>query len=95
MKGIFNYIDRQSPIHELTGAAKLVCLLLWSFAAMATYDTLIAAGTYLVNCNWRAVVGDKEIAAWRTTGSVDDLYDELHKVFRAFSPKLTIEIIKA
>ncbi len=39
MKGIFNYIDRQSPIHELTGAAKLVCLLLWSFAAMATYDT--------------------------------------------------------
>jgi hypothetical protein len=63
--------------------------------AMATYDTLVAAGTYLVNCNWRAVVGDKEIAAWRTTGSVDDLYDELHKVFRAFSPKLTIEIIKA
>lgn len=63
--------------------------------AMATYDTLIAAGTYLVNCNWRAVVGDKEIAAWRTTGSVDDLYDELHKVFRSFSPKLTIEIVKA
>ncbi len=39
MKGIFNYIDRPSPIHELTGAAKLVCLLLWSFAAMSTYDT--------------------------------------------------------
>lgn len=63
--------------------------------AMATYETLIAAGIYLVNCNWRAVVGDKEIAAWRTTGSVDDLYDELHKVFRSFSPKLTIEIVKA
>ncbi|MBR6353572.1 MAG: energy-coupling factor transporter transmembrane protein EcfT [Oscillospiraceae bacterium] len=39
MRNIFNYIDRPSPIHRLTGATKLVCLLLWSFAAMATYDT--------------------------------------------------------
>jgi energy-coupling factor transport system permease protein len=39
MNGIFNYIDRVSPIHRLTGATKLVCLLLWSFAAMMTYDT--------------------------------------------------------
>ena len=39
MTNIFNYIDRPSPIHQLTGATKLVCLLLWSFAAMATYDT--------------------------------------------------------
>lgn len=39
MTNIFNYIDRPSPIHRLTGATKLVCLLLWSFAAMSTYDT--------------------------------------------------------
>ena len=39
MINIFNYIDRPSPIHRLTGATKLVCLLLWSFAAMLTYDT--------------------------------------------------------
>lgn len=39
MINLFNYIDRPSPIHRLTGATKLVCLLLWSFAAMATYDT--------------------------------------------------------
>ena len=39
MKNIFNYVDRPSPIHRLTGATKLVCLLLWSFAAMSTYDT--------------------------------------------------------
>ena len=39
MRNIFNYVDRPSPIHRLTGAAKLVCLLLWSFAAMTTYDT--------------------------------------------------------
>ena len=39
MINIFNYIDRPSPIHRLTGATKLMCLLLWSFAAMLTYDT--------------------------------------------------------
>ena len=39
MTNIFNYIDRPSPIHRLTGATKLVCLLLWSLAAMTTYDT--------------------------------------------------------
>ena len=43
MNGIFNYIDRDSPIHRLTGATKLVCLLLWSFAAMMTYDTRLLA----------------------------------------------------
>lgn len=39
MINIFNYIDRPSPIHRLTGATKLVCVLLWSMAAMVTYDT--------------------------------------------------------
>lgn len=39
MTNIFNYIDRPSPIHRLTGATKLVCLVLWSLASMVTYDT--------------------------------------------------------
>ena len=39
MNNLFNYLDRPSPIHRLTGATRLVCLLLWSFAAMSTYDT--------------------------------------------------------
>ena len=43
MRNIFNYIDRPSPVHELTGATKLICLLLWSFAAMLTYDTRFLA----------------------------------------------------
>ena len=43
MRNIFNYVDRPSPIHRLTGATKLVCLLLWSFAAMLTYDTRLLA----------------------------------------------------
>lgn len=43
MTNLFNYIDRKSPIHRLTGATKLTCLLLWSFAAMTTYDTRLLA----------------------------------------------------
>ena len=43
MRNIFNYVDRPSPIHRLTGATKLVCLLLWTFAAMSTYDTRMLA----------------------------------------------------
>ncbi|MCR5670915.1 MAG: energy-coupling factor transporter transmembrane protein EcfT [Butyrivibrio sp.] len=39
MNNLFNYIEKKSPIHSLTGATKLICLLLWSLAAMTTYDT--------------------------------------------------------
>ena len=44
MNNLFNYIEKESPIHNLTGATKLVCLLLWSLAAMTTYDTRLLAG---------------------------------------------------
>ena len=49
MRNIFNYIDRPSPIHRLTGATKLVCLLLWSFASMLTYDTRLLAALVLLS----------------------------------------------
>ncbi len=43
MNNLFNYIEKKSPIHSLTGATKLVCLFLWSLAAMTTYDTRLLA----------------------------------------------------
>lgn len=43
MTNLFNYIERKSAIHNLTGATKFICLLLWSFAAMYTYDTRFLA----------------------------------------------------
>ena len=39
MINLFNYIDRPSPIHRLTGACKLLCLILWSLAAMTSFYT--------------------------------------------------------
>ena len=39
MINLFNYIDRPSPIHRLTGASKLLCLIAWSLAAMTTFYT--------------------------------------------------------
>lgn len=39
MINLFNYLDRPSPIHRLTGACKLVCLVAWSLAAMTTFYT--------------------------------------------------------
>ena len=39
MINLFNYIDRPSPIHRLTGASKLICLIAWSLAAMTTFYT--------------------------------------------------------
>ena len=39
MINLFNYIDRPSPIHRLTGASKLLCLVAWSVAAMTTFYT--------------------------------------------------------
>ena len=39
MINLFNYIERPSLIHRLTGACKLVCLITWSLAAMTTFYT--------------------------------------------------------
>lgn len=48
MINLFNYIDRPSPIHRLTGACKLVCLIAWSLAAMTSFYTpLLVALTVL------------------------------------------------
>lgn len=49
MKPIFNYVERSSPIHRLTGATKFCCLLLWSFAAMLTFDTRFVAALVVMS----------------------------------------------
>lgn len=40
---VLNYIDRESPVHALTGTAKLIFFIAWSVASMVTFDTRILA----------------------------------------------------
>ena len=52
MINLFNYIDRPSVIHRLTGACKLVCLIAWSLAAMTSFYTpfliILTAASFLL-----------------------------------------------
>lgn len=41
MKLILEYIHKDSFVHNLTGATKLICFLLWCITTMITYDTRI------------------------------------------------------
>ena len=42
MRNIFNYVERESPIHRLTGASKLVCLLLAALGIANMWVAIIA-----------------------------------------------------
>ncbi|HAN42877.1 MAG TPA: hypothetical protein DCP98_05560 [Sphaerochaeta sp.] len=66
--GLFNYIDRPSPVHRLSGATKLACLLLWSLAAMTTFDTrllaILAVLAFVVMGISRIRISDVKILFW-------------------------------
>lgn len=38
---MLSYIKRNSPVHRLSGATKLIIFIMWSTAAMLTYDTRV------------------------------------------------------
>ena len=44
---MLSYIKKDSPIHKLTGATKLIVFLLWAVAAMVTYDTRVLIGLFI------------------------------------------------
>ncbi len=46
---MLSYIERRSPVHQLTGATKLICFVLWSTAAMLTYDTRILLLLFIIS----------------------------------------------
>lgn len=46
---ILGYIDIDSPIHRLTGASKLICLLLCTLTVMLSYDTRILVGMLILS----------------------------------------------
>lgn len=53
--GGLGYIKRDSPVHRLTGATKLLMTVFVSIAAMITYDTRFLAAVVVVSCVFFAV----------------------------------------
>lgn len=47
MSTMIGYSDIDSPIHKLTGAAKLIALIIWTIASMLTYDTRVLIGMFI------------------------------------------------
>ena len=45
---MLSYIEKDSPIHKLSGATKLICFLLFIISAMITYDTRILLGLFII-----------------------------------------------
>lgn len=46
---MLSYIKRNSPIHRLSGATKLLIFIMWSTAAMLTYDTRVLLFLFVVS----------------------------------------------
>lgn len=48
MSASLSYIKKDSPIHRLTGSTKFLFFLIWSIAAMITYDTRVLISMFLL-----------------------------------------------
>lgn len=48
MSATLSYIKKDSPIHRLTGSTKFIFFLIWSIAAMITYDTRVLIAMFLM-----------------------------------------------
>ena len=49
MSTMLSYSNIDSPIHKLTGASKLIALIIWALASMITYDTRVLLGMFVVS----------------------------------------------
>lgn len=46
---LLSYIERDSPVHRLTGVTKLVVFLLWTIVCMVSYDTRVLVCAMLLS----------------------------------------------
>lgn len=46
---MLEYSNLNSPIHKLTGATKLICLIFWALTAMITYDTRVLGFMFILS----------------------------------------------
>ena len=47
MNTMLEYSNIDSPIHKLSGASKLIALILWAVASMVTYNTFVLVGMFI------------------------------------------------
>ena len=47
MNTMLEYQELDSPIHRLSGASKLIALILWAIASMITYNTFVLVGMFI------------------------------------------------
>ena len=47
MNTMLEYSEIDSPIHKLSGASKLIALILWAIASMVTYNTFLLIGMFI------------------------------------------------
>ncbi|MBE6050450.1 MAG: energy-coupling factor transporter transmembrane protein EcfT [Clostridium sp.] len=47
MNTMLEYSNIDSPIHRLSGASKLIALILWAVASMVTYNTFVLIGMFI------------------------------------------------
>ncbi len=50
MTAVLSYIKKDSLIHKMAGTTKFFFFLLWSIAAMITYDTRVLVGMFFCGC---------------------------------------------
>ena len=52
---VLSYIPRESPVHRLCGAAKLIVFLAWTIVCMLTYHTWVLAGALILGTVFFAI----------------------------------------
>lgn len=58
-KMMLSYVERQSPVHRLSGATKFVVFFLWAILAMTTYDARILIVMAVLGITAFAISGTK------------------------------------
>lgn len=46
---MLSYMEKESPVHRLSGVTKLIIFIMWSSAAMLTYDTRILLFLFIIS----------------------------------------------
>lgn len=59
MSATLSYIKKDSPVHRLTGSTKFIFFLIWSIAAMITYDTRVLIAMFVLGVVFFVISGLK------------------------------------